>query len=308
MNTRPAFYHADRVGQLYVPDVMGATAEGQAAGLPSADTDDPQIALLLVDAQVDFVHADGALSVPGAVDDTRRTIDWLLRYTDRVSAIAASLDSHIPLQIFFPTWWVDRDGRHPDPYTPIACNAVDAGNWIPLYEPNWSRRYVHELETDSRKQLMIWPFHTMLGTPGHAITPALYEAVAYHSAARRSQPTLVTKGSLPKTEHYSILEPEVTVPDSPQGELNVALLDMLDDYDRVYVAGQAKSHCVLETLRSVLLYYRDQPQQIAKWYVLVDCMSSVSHPEIDFDAMANRTLEDYAQHGLKLVRSTDPLD
>ncbi|HML20492.1 MAG TPA: cysteine hydrolase family protein, partial [Aggregatilinea sp.] len=267
-----------------------------------------QIALLLVDMQVDFVHEDGALSVPGAVGDARRTIEWLLRNTGRVSAIAASLDSHIPLQIFFPTWWVDERGQHPAPYTPIPCETVDAGQWQPLYEPAWSRRYVHELETDSRKQLMIWPFHTMLGTPGHALTPALYEAIAYHTAARQSQPTLVTKGSLPKTEHYSILEPEVPVPDNPQGELNVALLDMLDDYDRVYVAGQAKSHCVLETLRSVLLYYRDQPQQVAKWHVLVDCMSSVSHPEIDFDTMANRTLEEYAQRGLKLVRSTDPID
>ena len=308
MMTRPSFYRAEQVGQLYMPDVMVATAAGQAAGLPSADADEPQIALLLVDVQVDFVHEDGALRVPGAVDDTRRTIEWLLRYTDRVTAIAASLDSHVPIQIFFPTWWVDSQGRHPEPYTPIPCEAVDAGEWIPLYEPAWSRRYVHELETDSRKQLMIWPFHTMLGTPGHAISPALYEAIAYHTAARQSQPTLVTKGSLPKTEHYSILEPEVPVPDNPLGELNVALLDMLDDYDRVYVAGQAKSHCVLETLRSVLMYYRDQPQQIAKWHVLIDCMSSVSHPEIDFDAMANRALEDYAQRGLKLVRSTDPLD
>lgn len=306
--TLPTFYDAGQVGRLYTPDVIGATAAGQSAGFAPANEDAVQIALLLVDMQVDFVHEDGALSVPGAVGDARRTIEWLLRNTGRVSAIAASLDSHIPLQIFFPTWWIDEQGRHPAPYTPIACEAVDAGQWQPLYEPAWSRRYVHELETDSRKQLMIWPFHTMIGTPGHALTPALYEAIAYHTAARQSQPTLVTKGSLPKTEHYSILEPEVPVPDNPQGELNVALLDMLDDYDRVYVAGQAKSHCVLETLRSVLLYYRDQPKQVAKWHILVDCMSSVSHPEIDFDTMANRTLDDYAQRGLKLVRSTDPID
>ena len=31
------------------------------------------------------------------------------------------------------------------------------------------------------------------------------------------------------------------------------------------------------------------------------------HPEIDFDAMANRVLEEYAGLGLQLVRSTDPV-
>lgn len=308
MMTHADFYHPDRVGQLYVPDVAAAAAAGRAAGLRPADEDDEQIALLLVDPQVDFVHVDGALSVPGAVDDTRRTIAWLLRHADRISAVAASLDSHIPLQIFFPTWWVDEQGQHPKPYTPITCDEVDGGRWIPLYEPAWSRRYVHQLETEARKQLMIWPFHTMIGTPGHAITPALYEAIMYHAAARQSQPTFVTKGSIPKTEYYSLLEPEVTVPDEPGGELNVQVLDLLDDYDRIYVAGQAKSHCVLETLRSVLVYFRDKPEQIKKWHVLVDCTSSVSHPEIDFDAMANRTLEEYAQRGVRLVRSTDPLD
>lgn len=304
----PDFYNPDRVGQLYAPEMLRVVNEGREAGLSPATADVERVMLILVDAQVDFIHADGALSVPGAVDDTRRTIDWLLRNLERVTTIAASLDSHLPIQIFFPTWWADAQGRHPDPYTPINSADVRAGRWHPLYEPDWSVNYVDKLAAQAKKDLMIWPYHTLIGTAGHSLTPALYEAVAYHSAARGAQPLFMPKGSIPRTEHYSILEPEVKVPDDPQGGLNTPFLDRLAGYDAVYVAGQAKSHCVLETVTSMMRYFETQPDVIGKLHLLVDGTSSVAHPTIDFDALANETLERYAQSGLKLVTSDAPLD
>lgn len=307
MNAYPAFYHPDTVGTLAPPDTAAAIAAGLNAGLPPAESDARRAILLLVDPQVDFIHPDGALSVPGAVDDTRRTIAWVYRHAAQITAISASLDSHLPTQIFFATWWRDPAGQHPAPFTAISAADVEAGRWLPLYEPAWSREYVHALEASAKKLLMIWPYHTLIGTPGHAITPALYEAIAYHSAARRAQPHFVPKGSLPRTEHYSLLEPEVKVPDHPQGGLNTAFLETLATYDLVYVAGQAKSHCVLETLASVMRAYQDRPAEIARWRVLTDCMSSVAHPAIDFDALAEARLAEYAAQGLRLVKSTDPI-
>ncbi len=82
---------------------------------------------------------------------------------------------------------------------------------------------------------------------------------------------------------------------------------MLSEYDLIYVAGQAKSHCVLETVTSVMRHFYNQPDQIAKWRILTDCMSSVAHPEIDFEAMANATFARYAEKGLQLVTSADPI-
>ncbi len=162
---------------------------------------------------------------------------------------------------------------------------------------NWKR--------GAKKALMIWPYHTLIGTTGHTMTPALYEAVAYHTAARQSPPVFLAKGSIPETEHYSILEPEVKVAGKPQGGLNTAFLEMLATYDEVYIAGQAKSHCVLETVTSTMRYFEDQPDVIRKLRVLVDATSSVAHPEIDFDAIADDVLADYAQRGLKLVTTAD---
>jgi nicotinamidase-related amidase len=303
----PSFYDPARVGTLYVPNTFEAVTQGQAAGLSPADQDRRRVLLLLVDAQVDFIHPDGALSVPGAVDDTRRTIEWLYRNLGQVTAVAASLDSHTPIQIFYPTWWADQDGNPPASFTLITADDVQQGRWKPLFEPEWSVRYVQTLEAQAKKILTIWPFHTMIGTPGQTLTPALYEAIAYHAGARRAQPIFLTKGAIPKTENYSILEPEVKVPDHPLGDLNRQFLDMLASYDLVYIAGQAKSHCVLETATSIMRYFADRPDIIARLRFLIDCTSSVVHPQIDFDALANAALAQFEAQGLRLVHSTDPV-
>jgi nicotinamidase-related amidase len=301
----PQFYDPARVGSMYTPATAQVIDEGRLAGLPPSSDDKRRVILLLVDEQVDFVHVDGSLSVPGAVDDTRRTIEWLYRNVGQVTTIAASLDSHIPIQIFFPTWWADGAGNHPSPFTPINSADLAAGRWKPLYEPEWSVAYVSKLEEFARKELMIWPYHVLIGTPGHNLTPALYEAIAFHTAARHSQPEFLTKGTIPKTEHYSILEPEVKVPEAPLGTVNTDFLGMLSSHDLIYVAGQAKSHCVLETVASMMQHL--SPQDIAKIRVLTDCASSVAHPEIDFDAMADEAFARFEKNGLTLVKSTDAL-
>ena len=303
----PDFYHPERVGELYVPDADAAILAGRALGISPASKAQVRTILLLVDMQVDFVHKDGSLSVPGAVDDTRRVIEWIFRNLSRLTTIAASLDSHVPMSIFFPTWWVDADDKHPTPNTVIRSADVKVGVWKPLYEPEWSAEYCEQLEEHSKKELMIWPYHTLIGTPGHALTPALYEAIAYHSGARQTQPVFLEKGTIPNTEYYSMLEPEVKVPDHPMGNLNVSFLNMLSSYDRIYIAGEAKSHCVLETVTSIMRYFADRPPVIDKFRILQDCMSSVAHPTIDFDALATRTFNRFAMQGLQLIQSSEPI-
>jgi nicotinamidase-related amidase len=303
----PSFYDPERVGLLFRPDTARAVQAGAEAGLTAAARDSHRIMLLLVDAQVDFVHPQGALSVPGAVADTRRTIEWLFAHTDRITTVAASLDSHIPLQIFYATWWADARGNHPEPFTVITSDDVRAGRWQPVYEPEWSSSYVETLEAQAKKQLMIWPYHTMLGSEGHNLMPALYEAVVYHSAARQTQPLFLIKGLIPGSEHYSILEPEVKVPGHPQGTLNLAFIEQVAAHDLVYIAGQAKSHCVLETVQSLVNHFHDQPAQLDKLHVLLDCTSSVAHPVIDFDRLAREAYAQLTQRGLHLSQSTDPL-
>lgn len=305
--TQASFYDPERVGTLFAPDIAGAVLAGRALGIPPADRDQRRVLLLLVDAQVDFIHPQGSLCVPGAVEDTRRTVEWLIRNVGQVSTVAASLDSHVPIQIFFPTWWVNTYGEHPPPFTAISSDDVASDRWRPVYEHEWSRRYVELLERQAKKQLMIWPYHTLMGTQGHNLMPALYEALAFHTAARRSQPVFLAKGAIPKTEHYSILEPEVKVPEEPLGVLNTSFLEMLSSYQEIYVAGQARSHCVLETVASIMRHFEGSPDTIAKFRLLDDCCSSVVHPEIDFELLTERELESFEARGLRRVTTADAI-
>lgn len=297
----PDFYSSQKVGTLYTPDVNAAISAGKLADISPADKDTTKTALLLIDAQVDFIHEDGALSVPGAVDDTRRTIEWIFDNVGSITKIFASLDSHLPNQIFSPSWWVDAEGNHPAPFTVISHDEVKSGTWKALYQPEWSLEYTERLEETARKQLMIWTYHTLIGTPGHNISPALFEAMTYHSAARQTSVDFIIKGTVPGVEHYSIFEPEVKATDSDDAALNTAFLDELAGYDRIYVAGQAKSHCVLESVASMMRYFDGRPDVIEKIHILKDAMSSVVNPEIDFDAIAENAFTQFAEHGLNLT-------
>lgn len=303
----PDFYNPADIGKNFFPDVNRAVDSGRELGLNPAQNDDKSIALILVDMQVDFIHPNGALYVPGAVEDSKRIVEWIYHHVADLTQIYASLDSHYPIQIFSPTWWRDQDGKHPFPFTIITSADVQNKIWTPIYESEWSVEYVNQLEKQHRKELMIWPYHTLIGTPGHNLTPSLYEAISYHTSARQSQPRFITKGEIAKTEHYSMLEPEVKVPKHPQGKLNETFLKDLKQFDLIYIAGEAKSHCVLETVNSVMNYFQGQSEFISKIRILSDGMSSVAHPEIDFDAMADEAFSQHQKAGLTLITTEDKL-
>ncbi len=303
----PRHYDPHRVGKLYEPDLGAVAAAAERARLAPAQHDRRPTALLLVDFQIDFCHPSGSLSVPGAVGDLRRTIELLYREAEHIKTIVVSLDSHLTYQIFYPTWWIDERGDHPPPHTVIDSEAVRAGKFRPLREIAWSLRYVEDLEQKAKKALYLWPYHTMIGGIGQALDPALFEAIHWHAVARRSQPVFVQKGMIPGSEHYSPFEPEVKVPTHPHGALNTTLLKLLETHERIYVAGEAKSHCVLEACSSMVRHFSGQPDVIQRIHFLRDCTSSVHAPGIDFDAMAERELAVFAKQGMRFCASTDPL-
>ena len=290
----------------YAARIAEFTEAGRRAGLTPASSDDEKIAVVLVDYQHDFVDPTGTLYVPGSQADVARFLTWFYNNAHGITTIYASLDTHIPFQIFYSSWWINSETReHPQPFTVITGQDVGTGAWIPLFEPEWSVRYVHELQEKSRKDLMIWPYHTMQGTLGHMLVSPISEAIAWHSAARQIQPVYIEKGLTPRTEFYGIFGAEVPDPQSPESQLNVPLIDAVMRHDRVYIAGEAKSHCVLETERQIVEHYAGQPDVLGKLYFLKDCTSSVQHPLIDFDALAEQELAKMQEQGVHIVLSTE---
>jgi len=77
----------------------------------------------------------------------------------------------------------------------------------------------------------------------------------------------------------------------------------------VIVAGQAKSHCVAWTIDDLLTEVRAQdPKLVEKVYLLEDCTSPVVVPDVvDFTDQANAAFQRFADAGMHVVRSTDPI-
>lgn len=302
----PTLYNQQDVYRgLYAARTQDFAEEGLKAGLDPAHRDDEKIAVILVDYQHDFVDPSGTLYVPGAQEDMARFLNWFYANAHKITSVYASLDTHLPFQIFFSSWWKNpRTGEQPRPFTAISAEDVTTMQWVPIIQPQWSIRYVHQLKQQAKKELMIWPYHTMEGTLGHMLAAPISEAIAWHSAARKTQPTFIVKGRTIRTEYYGIFGAEIADPEDADSGLNVALLDAIMRHDRVYVAGEAKSHCVLETERQLVGRFGHQRDMLRKLHFLRDCTSSVQHPAVDFDALAEAELAQMERQGAQMALST----
>jgi nicotinamidase-related amidase len=316
----PSFYEPSQVGQVWT-ERAGLVADEasrfrEATQLAPSARDGLRVAAFGIDAQVGFCCPGSSLFVPGAVEDTRRAVEWIYRNLDRITGLHFSMDTHRVFQVFHPAWWIDAQGQHPAPLTPITAEDVRRGRWIPIAHPRACLEYCEKLEQTGRYTLTIWPYHTLLGGVSHALEPSLMEAAIFHSVARRRQTSFETKGTHAMTENYSVLSPEVTeLGGQIVGGFNAAFFDLLMQYDRIYVFGQAKSHCVLSTLRDIQQHIAKQDPSLAeKVWILEDATSPVPAPpldplppELDFPAVAEAAFRDFQAAGMKLVKTTDPI-
>jgi nicotinamidase-related amidase len=316
----PDFYDPKQVPLMFL-ERGGLVAEAGEAfakrhGIRPAGQDKFRIAAFGIDVQVGFCTPGASLFVPGAVEDSTRTVEWLYRNLDQITGLFFSMDTHRVFQIFHPAWWVDAKGNHPAPLTPVFYEEVRAGKWTAVSHPRESLEYCKKLEASGKYVLTIWPYHTLLGGLSHALVPAVMEAALFHAHARKHQTHFETKGTHAMTENYSVLSPEVTeVGGQVVGGFNTPFFKMLMEFDRVYVFGQAKSHCVLSTLNDIQAHLqKTDPKLAEKIWILEDAMSPVPAPplnplpdSLNFPKIAERGIEQWRKAGMKVVRTSDPI-
>jgi nicotinamidase-related amidase len=317
----PSFHEDSRVGTLYL-ERGAAIAEEARRYLAThpvrpAREDKVRIAAFGIDVQVAFATPGASLFVPGAVEDTQRTLRWLYANLDKLTGLVFSLDTHRAFQIFHPAWWRDAEGLPPKPLSVITAADIKAGRWRATRFPEESLHYCERLEASGKYVLTIWPFHAMLGGLSHALVPAMMEASLFHSLVRDVQTHFELKGENPLTENYSVLAPEVTeVLGQKVGEFNSRLFEHLLSFDRVYVFGQAKSHCVLSTLQDLQHHIeKTDRSKMGRIHILEDAMSPVPAPPLnplpaalDFPRVADAAVRRFAEAGMRVVRTTDALD
>lgn len=239
------------------------------------------------------------MSVNGAEEDAKRIGAFITANKRNIQHISLTLDSHHPLHIANPIYWKDKDGNHPSPLTVITYQDIKDGKWTTSINPQWSFRYVEELEKQG-SQLTIWNPHCVLGTSGWAIVAPVIEACIDWEETNCKPYNLWFKGSNWFTEHYSIFKAAVTYPGAPETDLNQQLIQVLNEHDEVFLVGEAADFCVANSLKDIVTY---APELAKKIIVLEDCMSWI----ILNNPSATKIYEDAKNAGVRFAKSTDNL-
>jgi nicotinamidase-related amidase len=338
----PPFFDPRQAEQWsYAPDVPALQAAAHAwrcrHGLRPAGADARRVHLLLIDVQKDFCFPQGSLYVGGttgrgALDDSARLARFIYANLARLSEITCTLDTHVPFQVFFASFWRDADGAPLEAHRVVTADDVRAGRARPNPDvaafvcggdTAWLARqalhYCEALERAGKYQLYLWPPHCLIGGEGHNLVGALHAARLFHAFARAAPNGVEIKGSQALTENYSVLAPEVLAAHdgSALGTRNSAFVERLLRADALIVAGQAASHCVKSTLEDLLDEIRARdPRLASRVYVLRDAMSSVAVPDpsrpgqfaFDFTPQAEACLARLADAGLHVVDTETPLE
>lgn len=237
--------------------------------------------LLIIDPQQDFCNPNGgALFVNGADTDMKRLADMIKVVGNDFDNIVVTIDSHNIVDIAHPVWWVDENGNHPNPFTIITRADVENKKWITRdpAEQLWSEYYVTQLAVNGKYPLCIWPYHCIIGTEGNNIVPVLNNELIEWEKRHAIPVGKFIKGTNVHTEHYSAVEAEVKYPHDNDTEPNIKLINALMPSDLIFVAGEALSHCVANTVRDLMKYIP------AERFVLIrDAMSNVTGFETNGD-------------------------
>lgn len=335
----PQFFDGARAADYqYRPDAaaLASAAAGWRAqhAIRPSGADETRVHLLLIDVQKDFCFPEGTLYVAGrsgtgAVDDSRRIAELIYRNLGAFTDITTTLDTHLAYQIFFPSFWLDRNDAPLTAHRVVTADDIARGEarpnpaiakWLCGGNYTWLCKqvlhYAKELERAGKYQLYLWPPHCLLGSDGHALAGVIHEARLFHAFARTAQSTVEVKGGNPLTENYSVLRPEVLsrFDGAALAQRNTQFVQTLLAADAVVIAGQAASHCVKSTIDDLLGEIAAQDPALAqKVYLVTDCMSAVTVPDgkggfaADFTAQADAALQRFADAGMHLVRSTDPI-
>jgi nicotinamidase-related amidase len=261
--------------------------------------------LLIIDPQNDFcdLPADRvpgwttpALPVPGAHRDMLRLASWLDERGQELDAVTVTLDHHHRRDIAHPGFWRTPEGGAVLPFTAVAAVDLERGRIETFRAEDRERAlaYLCALEAAGRFTHMVWPVHCQIGTWGQCVHADLQAALDRWEDRTGRVVHHVLKGENPWTEHYSALRAEIPVADDPATELNTALLEHLQAFDRVLVTGEAGSHCVRATVEHMLLHWNAPVDRIS---LVRDAMSPVA----GFEATQREFLEGATARGARVV-------
>ncbi len=252
--------------------------------------------LLIIDMQNDFCLQKGALYVQGGEKDVQRLSSFIKNNEERIDNIILTQDTHHIIDISHPGFWADENDNAPTPFTEISIEDINNNYWRPKFHKEEAVNYVNQLNRQNEFPHVIWPEHCIVGSSGAAISDELMNAIK--SWARRGHFfTIIQKGLNPLTEHFGALRANIPLASDVGTQLNQVLVNELMLYENIIIAGEAKSHCVANTIKQMC-----EINGLAKKILLLDdTMSNVS----GFDDIATPIYNEAKKAGAVITNTND---
>ncbi|MDR1055159.1 MAG: hypothetical protein LBL90_04910 [Prevotellaceae bacterium] len=253
--------------------------------------------LLIIDPQNDFCLPHGALYVPGAENDMARLAGFIKNNYAVIDQIIISLDTHHVLDISHPYYWRDSSGGIPAPYTQITYKELVGAKWTACFDREKAALYLRQLEEQKEFPHVIWPEHCIAGSAGAAIIDVLMNELKNWERLSNTHFQIIEKGLNPASEMFGIFRANIPDPEDASTAENKALINHISQFDKIIVVGEAKSHCVANSIKQLF----DYPEVMKKLVILDDCMSNVR----GFETIAAPIYEKALQIGAKILKSSD---
>jgi len=252
--------------------------------------------LLIIDAQYDFCDPSGSLFVNGADVDMVRLGNFIDKNSKSIDFICLSQDMHHVIDISHPKFWNDINGNFPSPFTKITYGDVVEGKFTPLYEKVEALEYLKKVDESNQYPHIIWPEHCIIDTNGCKLIDCVLESVDRWNINRDKEIIVVEKGINPLTEHFGMFEANIPNEKYQETMFNKKLIDKLNEFDNIYLAGEAKDYCVVSSLKQMMKF----PDLAKKIIILEDCMSIVQENNIFSDNIFSEAKD----LGVRFVLST----
>lgn len=251
--------------------------------------------LLVIDMQNDFCLPEGALYVQGAGKDVTNLGRFIEKNVNEIDNIILTQDNHHVIDISHPGFWVDKNGNHPEPYTLITEPDVKNGLWIPYNDQPGILNYLRKLEEQHEFQHVIWPEHCLAGTNGAAFADELMQKIIKWTRTGKFY-NVIRKGLNPLTEHFGALRANIPINTDPATLPDRELINTLESYQHIFIAGEAKSHCVANTIKQIM----ELTKVTNRLIILEDAMSDVT----GFEGIATPVYKKALEMGAQ-IKTTD---
>jgi len=254
--------------------------------------------LLIIDAQYDFCNPKGSFFVSGAVKDIKTISKFIAKNLNEIHSIVITLDNHQINDISHPNFWRNKKGNTPSPFTQITHNEVVNGEWIPNNSLAQILSYLKILETQNEFSHFIWPEHCIVGTKGACLEEKIATSIDLWSRKTKRNYLTIVKGLNPLTEHFGVFEAQFARSEDKDTEFNQRLLNHIDKYENIYVVGEAKSHCVANTIKQLI---KRSPAVLKKIIILEDTMSNFPN----FEYIADNIYSEAKKLGATFIKNSE---